>query len=103
MTEHQIGERCACRIVNLSRSLGQYQSRPRYDENVIQALKHLSDQHPRWGFHKMIAWLQNQGQPWNHKRGYRVYCAIKLNLRISKRLPKRFPEPLTEPDALNIC
>lgn len=105
MAEYHISERRACRVMNLSRSLRQYQPRPRHDEAVIQALKHLADQHPRWGFHKMFAWLRNQGHAWNHKRVYRVYCAMKLNLRISKRkrLPKRFPEALAEPNTMNIC
>jgi putative transposase len=105
MTGHQISERRACRIVNLSRSLRQYQPCSRHDEEVIQALKHLADHYPRWGFHKMFAWLRHQGHEWNHKRVYRVYCVMKLNLRISKRkrLPKRFPEPLVEPDAMNSC
>ncbi len=41
MTDHQISERRACRVVNLSRSARHYQPRPRDDEAVIQALKEL--------------------------------------------------------------
>jgi putative transposase len=105
MGEYRISERRACRVVNLSRSLRNYQPRPQHAEDVIRVLKQLADQHPRWGFHKMFAWLRHRGHRWNHKRVYRVYCAMKLNLRISKRkrLPKRFPEPLTEPAAMNVC
>ena len=105
MIDHRVSERRACRVVNLSRSLRRYQLRSPDDEAIIQVLKQLADQHPRWGFHKMGAWLRNQGHSWNHKHVYRVYCAMKLNLHISKRkrLPKRFPTPLAEPDAMNVC
>lgn len=34
---------------------------------------------------------------------YRVYCVMKLNLRIRRRLPKRFPEVLEQPKQPNEC
>lgn len=105
MNQHEISERRACRLVNLSRSVKQYQPKPRDDSAIIAVLKQLAEQHPRWGFDKMFAWCRNQGYKWNHKRVYRVYCAMKLNLRMRKRqrLPKRYPDPLVQPDAPNVC
>ncbi|MEJ8472456.1 IS3 family transposase, partial [Roseibium algae] len=44
-----------------------------------------------------------QGYGWNHKRVYRIYCELELNLRIKprKRLKRDKPEPLVVPDAPN--
>lgn len=72
---------------------------------MIGALKSLSEQYPRWGFSKLFDWLRHQGYEWNHKRVYRIYRSMKLNLRMTrrKRLPKRFPEPLHVPAAMNQC
>ena len=44
-----------------------------------------------------------QGYGWNHKRVYRIYCALELNLRIKpkKRLKRDKPEPLAVPDRPN--
>jgi putative transposase len=44
-----------------------------------------------------------QGYGWNHKRVYRVYCELELNLRIKpkKRLKRDKPEPLVVPDRPN--
>lgn len=80
-----------------------YQPKPRQDDAIIDALKTVSEAHPRWGFGKLYHYLRNQGYGWNHKRVYRVYCAMKLNLRIThrKRLPKRFPSELAEPTVPN--
>jgi len=68
-------------------------------------LQFIAERKPRWGFRKMAAWLKNQGHNWNHKKVYRVYCEMGLNLRVKpkKRLPARFPQPLAQPQAANEC
>lgn len=44
-----------------------------------------------------------KGFGWNHKRIYRIYRELELNLRIKprKRLVRQAPEPLTVPTATN--
>jgi putative transposase len=52
----------------------------------------------------VFLYLRNvQGYGWNHKRVYRIYCKLELNLRIKpkKRLKRDKPEPLAVPDAPN--
>jgi transposase InsO family protein len=45
-----------------------------------------------------------KGHPWNHKRVYRIYCELELNLRIKprKRLKREKPDVLAVPDAPNV-
>ena len=103
--EHPVSERRACRIVGIRRSVQHYQAKPRDDQALVTALQQVAEAQPRWGFNKLFYWLRNHGHRWNHKRVYRVYCAMKLNLRIRKRrrLPKRFPEVLEQPKLPNEC
>jgi putative transposase len=103
--EHQVSERRACRIIGIGRSVQQYQAKPRDDQELVERLQELAETHPRWGFSKMYCWFRNRGYHWNHKRVYRVYCLMKLNLRIHKRrrLPKRFPGALEQPNQPNDC
>lgn len=70
-----------------------------------EALQALADKHRRWGFWKMVDYLRNEGHPWNHKRIWRVYCQMKLNLRKKpkKRIPTRHPKPLASAASLNEC
>lgn len=89
----------ACRAVGLGRAT---YYRPlvdwaRRDAPVIAALTMLSATNPRWGFWKYVDRLRNLGHPWNHKRLWRVYCQLRLNLprRTKKRLPVRLRQPLT--------
>jgi putative transposase len=46
-----------------------------------------------------------KGFGWNHKRVYRIYRELELNLRIKprKRLVRKKPEPQAEPEAMNVC
>ena len=46
-----------------------------------------------------------KGFGWNHKRIYRIYRELELNLRIKpkKRLTREKPEPLEIPAAMNEC
>ena len=63
---------------------------------MIEALTLLSTTKPRWGFWKYVDRLRNTGHRWNHKRLWRVYCWLRLNLprRTKKRLPNRLRQPL---------
>lgn len=47
--------------------------------------------------------LKVQGFGWNHKRVYRIYRELALNLRIKpkKRLVREKPEPLAVPAGIN--
>lgn len=103
--EQHVSERFACQIMRISRSLYRYQPDTSKDEPVIEALNELATRFPRWGFGKMFPYLRRQGKPWNHKRVYRVYCKLKLNIRrkCKKRLPARNPEPLSVPNQANEC
>jgi putative transposase len=103
MIGYEVSERRACRIVGLSRTVRRYQKRPRNDDDVIEVLRQLAERHPLWGFGKMYDWIRNEGYEWNRKRVYRVYCALNLNLRITKRkrLPTRHPVPLEDATVMN--
>jgi putative transposase len=100
-----MSERQACVMLNLSRSVYRYQSKPSDDEELREQLLRLASRKPRWGFQKMSAYLKYQGYGWNHKRVRRVYRALELNLRVKpkKRLPVRNPQPLVAPAEANIC
>ncbi len=66
------------------------------DAAVIEALTTLGATQPRWGFWKYVNRLRNTGHRWNHKRLWRVYCRLRLNLprRTKKRLPVRPMHPM---------
>lgn len=68
-------------------------------------LLQLAEKHIRWGFDKMRAAVKAQGYEWNHKRIRRVYCELKLNLRVKpkKRLPSREKRILEQPANPNYC
>jgi len=75
------------------------------DEEIKAHLQQLADAHKRWGFDKMMMKLKMDGKHWNHKRVYRIYCELGLNLRIKprKRIPKGDAKALVQPLELNQC
>ena len=90
--------RRACQAVGLGRAT---YYRPgvdwaRRDAPVIEALTTLGATRPRWGFWKYMDRLRFTGHRWNHKRVWRVYCQLRLNLprRTKKRLLTRPAQPL---------
>ena len=51
----------------------------------------------------MHHYLKNEGKEWNHKRVYRAYTEMNLNLtKRRKRLPQREREALLQPNAPNL-
>lgn len=57
-----------------------------------------------WGFKLCFLYLRNvKKYKWNHKRVYRIYKELELNLRIkpNKRIKREQPETLAVPTAKN--
>ena len=102
---HQISERRACRLVNLSRNGYRYVKKQLNDDEIKSKLAQIAKDHHRWGFRKMAAYLRKQGNVWNRKKVYRIYCEMELNIRVKpkKRLPAREPRPLVQPETVNAC
>ncbi|MEI2260048.1 IS3 family transposase [Stenotrophomonas indicatrix] len=69
------------------------------DAELISALARLVEERPSRGFWKCSDQLRKKRPDWNPKRIYRVYKAMKLNLRRApkRRLPKRERVPLYVP------
>ena len=85
--------RRSCECVGLSRSA--YYRPPLdwtvRDAELIASLARLVEDRPSRGFWKCCSLIRRQRRDWNHKRIYRVYKAMRLNLRraAKRRLPKR--------------
>ena len=102
---HELSIRKACAAIGLSRAAWY---RPlidwlERDRSVAEALCALAEKKPGLGFWKLFRRLRRMGHDWNHKRVYRVYCLLKLNLRrrTKKRIPVRDPMPLGVPEKAN--
>lgn len=103
ISECGISQRQACKAVSLSRSLRQYKPKEKKDGEVIEQLHLLVEKHVSIGFWQAYFRLRNKGFKWNHKRVYRIYKALKLNLRRrrKRRLPARIKQALFQPAAPN--
>ena len=95
----------SCRLLNLSRSNFYYKPAKGNDYLLAKELKTLADKFPRYGFWKLFRRMRQNGLKDNHKRVYRVYKTLRLNLKRKqkKRLPARVKVPLASPSHVNEC
>ncbi|PMG45077.1 transposase [Shewanella sp. 10N.286.52.B9] len=105
INEFGLGVVLACDALSISRCTFYYQLKRIDDNDIIEAVSGITEKHRAYGFRKIFKRLRLLGHQWNHKRVYRVYCGLKLNLRRKgkKRLPSREPEPLAVPVKANDC
>jgi len=96
----------ACRTFGVSETCYRYSPKLKSEnEEIADLLVGLTDARKTWGFGLCFLHLRNvKGHPWNHKRVYRIYCELELNLRIKprKRLKRDKPDALAVPDAPNM-
>ena len=103
--QHGVSIKAACHAFQISQACYRYVARRCIqDDEIVQWLLRLTGNNRNWGFGLCFLYLRNvRGFPWNHKRVYRVYRELELNLRIKprKRLVRDRPEPLTVPETYN--
>jgi putative transposase len=103
VADEQLSNRKACKLIGISRTTFQYKAKPKDDSELQQALTALTDKHAAIGYWQCCYRLWDKGYNWNHKRIYRVYTEMKLNIRrrAKKRLPDRIKQPLIVTTAPN--
>jgi putative transposase len=103
--EHGVPIVRACQATRLSRAAyyRPWIDRAARDVEVIAALQAIVIKEQRWGFWKCHDRLRAQSYGWNHKRVWRVYCQLRLNLprRTKRRVLKRERQPLWVEPRLN--
>lgn len=101
--EHEVSQRQACKAVSLPRSTKRYGHKSKADGEVISQLQLLVEKHPAIGFWQSYYRIRRKGFIWNHKKVYRVYTDMKLNIRrrYRKRLPQRVKQSLYQPQTIN--
>ncbi len=97
--------RMACLIFSISETCYRYQSKLSNDHaQIADWLISLTQTHRSWGFGLCFLYIRNVKQfNWNHKRVYRIYKELELNLRIKpkKRLVREKPKALAVPESIN--
>lgn len=96
----------ACRTFGVSETCFRYSPKRNADnDEIADLLLGLVKVKKTWGFGLCFLHMRNvQGFRWNHKRVYRIYRELELNLRIKprRRLKREKPEELAVPDAPNV-
>ena len=83
VAQRRVSIALACRAFGVSETCYRYSPKLR-DENeeIVDLLVGLTEARNTWGFGLCFLHLRNvQGRLWNHKRVYRIYCDLELNLR----------------------
>lgn len=101
--EHGVSQRQASKALSVPRSTYCYSPKPKNDMPIITQLQELVSKHPAIGFWQSYYRIRRKGLVWNHKRVYRVYTALNLNIRrrFKKRLPCRVKQALFQPEMMN--
>lgn len=89
--------------MNLPKSTYLYKKKPKQDDRYIDLLNELVQKHVSIGFWQCYYRIRSTGYIINHKKLYRIYTQMKLNIRrkSKKRLPARVKRELFQPAAMN--
>ena len=105
VVDRQVSIRFACQCMGISETCYRYQAKlSGENQQIADWLLRLTATHKRWGFGLCFLYLRNvKGFSWNHKRVYRIYRELELNLRIKpkRRIKRDYPGELDVPIAPN--
>jgi putative transposase len=85
MEKYHLSERHACELNGMDRSSYRYEPEPDRDAQLRTRLTELARQKPRYGYRRLGALLEREGETVNHKRLLRVYQEAGLAVRRRER------------------
>lgn len=105
MNQRQISIRLDFKAFKISETCYRYQAKHSGENaHIADWLLRLTTTHRTWGFGLCFLYLRNvKGYRYNHKRVYRIYRELELNLRIKpkRRLKRDKPDELAVPRQIN--
>jgi putative transposase len=81
----ELSERRACRVLGLARSTCKYRARRVRPTKLVEQIRALAAERPRFGYRRLHVLLRRKGQMVNHKLVYRLYREEGLAVRRRKR------------------
>ena len=105
VSENKLNIRQACDAFGISQTCYRYEKKlVSENEMISNLLIEITSKNRNWGFGLCFLYIRNvMGLAWNHKRVYRIYCELELNMRIKpkKRIVREKPDRLSVPDSVN--
>jgi putative transposase len=83
--DYEVSERQACRALGLARSSAQYQSRKKDEPQLLEDMRQIAQERPRFGYRRIHVMLCRKGHQVNHKRVLRLYREQGLAVRRKTR------------------
>ena len=88
LKQMEVSERCSCQLVGLSRPGFHYQER-KSDGALLEKLKAIAREHPRYGYRRACALVTRSGEQINHKRVHRMWKQAQLSLPLRRPRKRR--------------
>jgi putative transposase len=88
LAKFPVSQRRACELMQMDRSSCRYQTKPERQPEVVEEVKQLAEEHPRFGYRRVKALLQRRGRRVNHKRISRLrrQLGVVVRRKACKRL-----------------
>ncbi|GAC1422161.1 MAG: hypothetical protein NVSMB64_30660 [Candidatus Velthaea sp.] len=80
-----LSERAACRLADCPRRTFQYRLQRADDPRIVERMRALAAERPRFGWRRINVLLQREGIVLNHKRLRRIYRREQLQVRARKK------------------
>ena len=90
LQEFGLSQRAACRLTGCARSVAQYRIRRIDDPRMVERLKAIAAERRRFGYRRLGLMLRREGVVANHKRVYRIYRELALQLRPRRKRGVRY-------------
>jgi len=103
LRERGCSQRGACRIVGISERAMQYRCRRRDDPRLIERMKALAGERPRWGWRRLLIMVRREGWGIGERAFRRIYRSLGLHVLRTRKRRVRYVrgnalEPATQPN-----